>query len=84
MISTIEFEIQRISSGKSIFLSTIAIVMAIILLILGSFNTNNVVVTVVVLILYMVLFLVFFFNTSKELNNLYAYLNELRYAVSNK
>lgn len=84
MISTIEIEIQRTTGAKSIFLSTISIVMAIIILVLGNYSPNSNFVIVFVLILYIFLFFIFFFVTNKEIDKLYYYLNELRYVISNK
>lgn len=84
MISTIEIEIQRITSGKGIFLSTIAIVMTIIILILGYSYADTVFVTVVIMVLYVALFLGYYLYTSREINKLYDYLNELRYVKTNK
>lgn len=84
MISTIELEIQRTTSNKGIFLSTIAIVMAILLLILGDYNAATKAVTVVGMVFYVSLFIVYYFFTNREINKLYDYLNELRYVFQNK
>lgn len=84
MIRTIEIEIQRTTAAKNIFLSTIAIVMAIILLIIGNFISYSTFVILFAMSLYISLFLVFFFHTHKEINKLYYYLNELRYVINNK
>ena len=79
MIQTIEYETQRFSSSKGIFLSTVSIVIALVIVIVGEGIASF-----VLLALYSVMFLIFSFVSSNALYKLYKCINDLRYIRDNK
>ncbi|OXS70220.1 hypothetical protein B1B04_18835 [Lysinibacillus sp. KCTC 33748] len=94
MISTTEYEIQRATSNKGLFLSTLSIVFALLLVLVTNFVnigpkstytvTNSTVPTFVLIITYVILMIVYYFVTVNNIKKNYDYLNKLRFVRENK
>lgn len=79
MIHTFEDDIKRLTAVKSLFVSCISIVIALIIAIaLGG------VIRTIVLTIYVLLMVLYFFVTVAEINKRYDFLSQLRYIRENK
>lgn len=82
MISTTEYEIQRVTSNQGLFLSTLAIVFALILVVVSGFA--NTALKIVFTTIYMFIMIGYYFYIVNNIKKNYNYLNELRFVRGNK
>ncbi|MGE7753277.1 hypothetical protein [Lysinibacillus fusiformis] len=83
VIRTIEYEIQKVTSYKGLFLSTLSIVIALILVIVTS-DDMNIMLTIALVSTYLIIMITYFFITAHGITNLYKHLNKIRYVRANK
>ncbi|MBG9453503.1 hypothetical protein ABE61_05260 [Lysinibacillus sphaericus] len=94
MISTTEYEIQRVTSNKGLLLSTLSIVFTLLLVLVTNFVnfgpkstytvTNSTVPTFVLIITYVIIMTVCYIAIVNNIKKYYEYLNELRFVKENK
>ena len=82
VIRTMEYEIQKVTSYKGLFLSTLSIVIALILVVVT--DDTDIKLLFALVTAYLIVMITYFFVTAHGITNLYKYLNKIRYVRANK